>query len=1304
MDNSADLAPISSGRTLASLLAEQPVPGVPQAVQIVRQLAAQVAVLHEAGRLRRVIRAADVVIDDTGAAALIDPPATSESALDDAEVQALLPGLSRLAAGELPTDIESARQRFREAGITLDPRQVDFCQLGILLCRLLTGGPAQAYLRSPRVKGKVPVEMREVLERALGCNGQERFADAREFLAAIDTAAAHFAPAQEFAPTAPPRVSDEVVAQEPGPPREQTSGDTTPSFVSSADAPADTSMGPSQPPAEVKPATDRRDAEAPLPFTRLAHYEIVGRIGHGGMGDVYRGYERSLEREVAIKVLPAELARSEEFVRRFRTEATAVAKLNHPNIVPIHFIGEDQGHHFYAMQFVEGQSLADLLARRGRLSVEEALPIVEQALAGLSAAHERGMVHRDIKPGNILLDRLSRRALLADFGLVKSLEASVTGHTATGVIMGTVDYISPEQARGQAVDGRSDLYSTGVLLYQMLAGRLPFEADSPTALIFKHVYEQPAPLTATAPQVPEALVSVIEKLLAKSPADRHQTAEEVLADLRAFRAGQPLPSRRAGPQYRQTTIVGLAALDDEAPLFPAGLANLAPPNWWERTRSRALSLFRKHAPEVLQQLQNTSQQVDAAVAAHARRQRELIQLAGEAESVLEELNRAADAQRHAAAQARRRAAAASDATAVHQAEGDELACRESAETLERQAANQQEQLDSIRLRLARVSAAMQQLQNQRDILNARMNIVGGGRAGRALRHRRAAGFGAVLVVALAVGLTVWNLYFRLDAGNDVTGNPRTESAPPNAVDRASFGPTTNVASDGCAWNEIPLSSEPPIFILDRHRGRVQSVAFHPFDRLLASASSDSTAIIWSLDTRRAVQTLSGDGSEVSAVAFSPDGEWLATGCSGSAVNGKSGLNLWRAGNWAPAAAGRGATGLIRRLQFAGPKSLAGLHLEGVHTELRMWDCVTGDEIGAINVAGIQPTAFAVHPRGSEIAVGGDDGLVRIWDTERRELARVLRGRHQGPIGALAYNAADGSRLASLGRNNGELKIWEPAVGMLIEEVVLPIRSGTVALSADGRKIAVGDYDRLVLGDVFPLRWRKAFPMKSIACAEFSPDGLTLAAGGGGPLNISTEGELVVWSARLPPVDMLLDLLKRNGGDLSAALAEARPGGNRSGIASSVFPMTRLGFDDKFIVTDEGLRELGGLTRLEALFLSKMPVTDAGLRHLVGLTRLRELSLVETEISDAAGAELAPLTGLEVLDLSRTAVGDGTVENLKSLPFLRDLDLTGTRISDLALEQIAEMTGLKKLYIMRTKTTVAATEKLRKALPDCEIKR
>ena len=278
---------------------------------------------------------------------------------------------------------------------------------------------------------------------------------------------------------------------------------------------------------------NRSPSHEDLPFRTLGHYEIVGRLGHGGMGDVYQGYERALDRMVAIKVLPEELAVYDEFLRRFRQEAAAAARLSHPNIVQVHFIGEDQGRHFFAMQYVAGQSLADLLARRTRLSIRESLEIAEQVLAGLGAAHEQGMIHRDIKPGNILLDRESGQALLADFGLVKGV-AGHEGATATGVILGTADYMSPEQVLGRAVDGRSDLYSLGVVLYQMLSGRLPLEAADATAMMFQHAYEEPLPLKEACAAVPGSLARLVDRLLSKSPEDRPQSAAEVLSELQSL--------------------------------------------------------------------------------------------------------------------------------------------------------------------------------------------------------------------------------------------------------------------------------------------------------------------------------------------------------------------------------------------------------------------------------------------------------------------------------------------------------------------------------------------------------------------------------------------------------------------------------------------------------------------------------------------------------------------------------------------------------------------------------------------------
>lgn len=282
-------------------------------------------------------------------------------------------------------------------------------------------------------------------------------------------------------------------------------------------------------------------AEPLLPFVTLGHFQVLSRLGSGGMGDVYLGFEPALERTVAIKVLPADVARQSGFVKRFKAEAAAAARLVHPHVVQIYFIGEDAGHHFFAMQHVEGESLAVVLKRRQRLEIGEALHVIEQVLEGLAAAHELGLVHRDIKPGNILLDHRNQRALLADFGLVKALDGSQTMGTTGGTVLGTAEYLSPEQGEGDEIDARSDLYSTGVMLYYLLAGELPFQGKSMAALIYKHVHTAPPQLSERAPGLPRKLTTIVDRLLAKHPDERFQTADELREAL------QQIPGERRWP-------------------------------------------------------------------------------------------------------------------------------------------------------------------------------------------------------------------------------------------------------------------------------------------------------------------------------------------------------------------------------------------------------------------------------------------------------------------------------------------------------------------------------------------------------------------------------------------------------------------------------------------------------------------------------------------------------------------------------------------------------------------------------------
>ncbi|MGE5192925.1 MAG: protein kinase domain-containing protein, partial [Deltaproteobacteria bacterium] len=530
------LSQLTNVHSLADLLDQGHVLPAQEALEMIRQVAVGVAILHRAGKSHGRIVPSAIRLDDR-----LRP--TIDSRRDDGAGDAgdlggewVPPGLRDQAFARLMDRLEgstmvnrgaSARSWSDDAGEWTDSKQLDVYGLAAILCRLITGTSADAYLRSPRVKGMVPEGVQWLLAEALGA-GESRLCDADDFLAALETSATRPRSGAVTAPPGPPIAAlRETDAARPESVLEVC--DPTPSCVSGVRV--------------HEPDGDRnasRRDEADLPFRRLGHFDIIARLGQGGMGEVYVGYESSLDRRVAIKVLPAELARDPDLVRRFRAEAAAAARLIHPNIIQIYFIGEDGGHHFFAMQYVDGMSLAQFLARGNRPTVDQSLAIIDEVLSGLVAAHRLGFVHRDIKPANILLDNVHRRALLADFGLVKSLEDSAATRTSAGAVLGTADYMAPEQGLGRVVDFRSDLYSLGVVLFQLLCGRLPFVGHDSTAVIYQHVHESPPPIRELARAIPADLTAIVERLLAKSPYERYQTAADVLADVRALRAGRPL--------------------------------------------------------------------------------------------------------------------------------------------------------------------------------------------------------------------------------------------------------------------------------------------------------------------------------------------------------------------------------------------------------------------------------------------------------------------------------------------------------------------------------------------------------------------------------------------------------------------------------------------------------------------------------------------------------------------------------------------------------------------------------------------
>jgi eukaryotic-like serine/threonine-protein kinase len=272
-------------------------------------------------------------------------------------------------------------------------------------------------------------------------------------------------------------------------------------------------------------------------------YELDGIVGRGGMAEVYRARDIRLDRIVAVKTLRADLARDQIFQARFRREAQSAASLNHPNIVAVYDTGEDMTTGlpvpYIVMEFVDGRTVRDLLQDGHRLLPERSLEIIDGVLRALDYSHQAGIVHRDIKPGNVMVTRNGDIKVM-DFGIARAMSDAQATMTQTAQVIGTAQYLSPEQARGERVDARSDLYSTGCLLYELLTGRPPFTGDSPVAIAYQHVRENPVPPSWVDPDVPSWADAIVLKAMAKSPADRYQTAAELRADLQRAASGLPV--------------------------------------------------------------------------------------------------------------------------------------------------------------------------------------------------------------------------------------------------------------------------------------------------------------------------------------------------------------------------------------------------------------------------------------------------------------------------------------------------------------------------------------------------------------------------------------------------------------------------------------------------------------------------------------------------------------------------------------------------------------------------------------------
>jgi serine/threonine protein kinase len=294
------------------------------------------------------------------------------------------------------------------------------------------------------------------------------------------------------------------------------------------------------------------------PGQMLGLYRIISQIGRGGMATVYKAYQASIDRYVAIKVLPSQLAESKEFAARFHQEARIIASLEHPHILPVFDYGESDGVAYFVMRYLDAGTLKDRMVEGRPLPLNEIDKLFTQLADALGYAHSRGIIHRDLKPANALIDSRGN-IFLTDFGIAKLLESASPRLTQTDAIMGTPAYISPEQAQAQPVDQRSDIYSLGIILYEMVTGSVPFVAETPLAVLFKHISDPLPPPSSVKPDIAPAIEQVILKALAKDPNDRFATAAEFLAAwkraLEAKGTLQPAPGPATLPPSRPISDV-----------------------------------------------------------------------------------------------------------------------------------------------------------------------------------------------------------------------------------------------------------------------------------------------------------------------------------------------------------------------------------------------------------------------------------------------------------------------------------------------------------------------------------------------------------------------------------------------------------------------------------------------------------------------------------------------------------------------------------------------------------------------------
>lgn len=792
---------------------------------------------------------------------------------------------------------------------------------------------------------------------------------------------------------------------------------------------------------------------------RLGQYELRERLGSGGMGAVYRAYQANLKRDVAIKVLSTVLADRPEAVRRFDREAEIVAKLEHPNIVPIYDYGTDDDISFVVMRLLNGGSLAERILERSKSdqplpSLKEVAQLLRQLASAIDYAHQRGVIHRDIKTNNIMFDDIGT-ALLVDFGIAKMVDAT-SPITDTGMAMGTPSHMSPEQWRGETVTAASDQYSLAVVIYALVTGRLPFDVDTPHAMMHKHLMEPPPHIKDFRPNLPENLNHTLEKALAKNPADRFLTVTDFMeafgqavensSNTLTYFFTFPLPSKTPPPPHipkthlpfeRTVTADNLPPKLTDEPIaadeavvdnslttpLPRAAFPVTSPTPSSLSMAKTLEGITELAPitAVSSPTIPARHEINPTPRPNFARWT-LFSILGLIALIVGwflfqgPLLDNADSQ---------------DPTLLIPMTANispSVAAQEESEylTSTAQAITRQELKNSIALNQ---TAAASRWTSTPTLTSPTpsptippVKFIDSPTVD-SVEEKVRLNLSVVRAVAwhedkLALSNETFVLIFDETAlaMQDFRTSSLTWQAHPEEITSIVFNHDGSQLATGSEDNRVRLwdaTTGKLLFNLGGHENDIYSVDFNLDSTILASCGVDGTIRLWDTTTGEEIAVLRGHTRSVEKLRFSPDGQYLASASSDRT------LRLWDMETLETVRVFEGHTDLVLSVAFSpdGKQVVSG----SADRSIRLWDITSGEEL--ISIA--HPYGFVLdvvfNADGSLIVSAGADGAIRFWDTLTYAEVKTLRG-HTNTVNSIEFNG-DGRWLASGSARDGTLRLW-----------------------------------------------------------------------------------------------------------------------------------------------------------------------------------------------------------------------------------------------------------------------------------------